>query len=126
VPEDYMERPESKSTGEVGVLGRKELTIDDNSIRQLGKESNKLEESLYAGLDSESYTDYPDIERCLIKILVTPGEYKKIGIKRSTRYDLYKKITGGKRLIIVKDKATLDFNYLNNIKPLLLCFRYEY
>jgi hypothetical protein len=103
-----MNHPESKSTGDVGVLGRKELKINADSIHQLGKEANELEESLYAGLDLESYTDYPDIEQCLIKLLATPGEYKKIGIGRSTRKDLFRKVREGKKLIIVKDKTTLE------------------
>lgn len=60
--EDYMDHPESKSEGDIGLLQRKHIVIDESSIHYIGKESNELEESQIIGVDGESYTKYENIE----------------------------------------------------------------
>lgn len=41
----YIEHKESKMEGDSGILEKKHLTINKNSIRYIGKESNELENS---------------------------------------------------------------------------------
>lgn len=40
--EDYIDHPESKSEGHIGLLERKHIVIDESSIHYIGKESNEL------------------------------------------------------------------------------------
>ena len=51
--EDYINHPEAKSDGDVGVLERKRLEIDKDSIKYIGKETNNIEFSMVRGAFAE-------------------------------------------------------------------------
>ena len=55
---DYLNHPESKFDGDIGVLQRKHVTVTD--VIHVGKESNRLDESELFGLDDSSYEIYCD------------------------------------------------------------------
>lgn len=68
---EYMEHPESKSEGDIGLLKRRYITIDDKSIHYIGKESNELDESQIIGVDDNNYTEYKSIDAYILILLST-------------------------------------------------------
>ena len=57
---DYVNHPESKFEGDVGVLDRKYVTV--SRVMHIGKESNHLDESEVLGVDADSYETYEDVK----------------------------------------------------------------
>ncbi|MEX0911601.1 MAG: hypothetical protein WDZ43_05695 [Nitrosopumilaceae archaeon] len=55
---EYLDHPESKFEGDVGVLERKHVTV--SRVLHIGKESNNLDESEFLGVDSDSYEIYEE------------------------------------------------------------------
>lgn len=95
--EEYIDHHESKSNGDIGHLERKHLVIDEASIHYIGKESNELEESEILGVDTDSYTEYKDIDSQVLKLLkLTPNEVKTMGISKTQYYEILKKYLEGK------------------------------
>lgn len=93
---DYVNHPESKFDGNVGILQRKHLEI--SNVVYIGKESNDLEENEVLGMDNETYLQYQNRKIPFQKILeLTPKKAQKydIGkkqlqrIKDSIRYGTY-------------------------------------
>ncbi|MEM2160843.1 MAG: hypothetical protein QXN55_07820, partial [Candidatus Nitrosotenuis sp.] len=86
---EYLRHPESKFDGDIGVLQRKHVIVSE--IKQIGKESNDLDESDIFGLDSESYVVYEDsndLDRRFREILpkimkLSPREMKNIMSKQT-------------------------------------------
>jgi hypothetical protein len=91
----YINRPESKMSGSVGILHRKTVVID--SIVCIGKESERMGNDI-VGLDKIDYNtsiDPKDIEKIFSR---TWKEVKQCGIPESQFYALKKQLKEGKRL----------------------------
>ena len=87
---DYSNHPESKSSGDIGLLKRLKIKISKSSIQYIGKESNNLDESNTTGMNSESYTRYHNISEKILSI--RPRDCWRIGMSRSNLLLLQKKI----------------------------------
>ena len=91
----YINHPESKLEGEVGILQRRHITAD--KVVYIGKEADKIEES-QSGLNKISLNTYnnpKDLERILSLKWI---EIKKCGIPESQFYALKKQLNEGKEL----------------------------
>jgi len=86
---DYYNHPESKSSGDTGILKRLKIRISKSSINHIGKESNNLDEANTAGMSSDAYTRYFNITEKILSI--RPKDSWKIGISRSSMISLQKK-----------------------------------
>ncbi|WMW25063.1 hypothetical protein RE474_13425 [Methanolobus sediminis] len=86
---DYIDHPEAKFEGDIGVLQRRHLT--PTGCMYIGKEANKVE---MQELESNTIETYPDIEKIREYVLnITPAEARKIGIKyRSTLKKLKERV----------------------------------
>ncbi|MGI0047736.1 MAG: hypothetical protein ACREBB_11205 [Nitrosotalea sp.] len=91
---DYIDHPESKLEGDSGVLKRRHLTINRDSIRYIGKESNELEESEVVGVSKENTVEYVNQQKKIRKIIesLTLEQALEIGISRRTFFDWKMKI----------------------------------
>lgn len=86
----YVNHPEAKFDGDVGVLSRKHVTV--NSVTHIGKESNNLEHAEILGVHEGDYVVYgKDTERLrphAEKILLAePKDVKPFGITQRTLYN---------------------------------------
>lgn len=98
---EYLIHPESKFDGNVGVLGRKHVTI--TKIVHIGKESNNLDESEVLGTDSDSYHIYEDVTGLDSKfdiisgaiLRLCPKDAKKLGISKQSLWNIKFKIRVG-------------------------------
>lgn len=107
---DYMEHPESKSEGDIGLLKRRYITINEADIRYIGKESNQLEQSEIIGVEAENYTTYEDPRSLNNKILALKEEdAHKLGISARTLYYWKNKVRENKS-INIKNKIV---SYIN-------------
>lgn len=88
---NYCNHPESKSSGNAGLLKRLKIRISKESINHIGKESNNLEDSNITGIDSESYVQYHDIAEKILSI--RPRDSWRIRISRSNLMLLQRKIS---------------------------------
>ena len=89
---DYIDHPEAKFEGDVGVLQRRHLKPKE--CVYIGKEANKVE---MQELESNRIETYRDIKKLREFILnSTPAEAREIGIKyRSTLKKLKDKVKEG-------------------------------
>lgn len=87
---DYSSHPESKLSGDTGVLKRLKIRINKSSIQYIGKESNNLDETNQTGISSESYTKYDNIAEKILDI--RPKDAWRIGISKSNLILLQQKI----------------------------------
>jgi len=92
--EDYISHEESKFDGLEGVLKRKHLVIDKDSIKYIGKESNELEISDILGVSEEDTLEYVNHQKKLKVIIekLTLDEAVKVGISRRMYFYMKKKI----------------------------------
>jgi len=97
---DYLSHKESKLEGDSGVLKRRHLTINQDSIRYIGKESNELEQSVIFGVSKKDTLEYVDFQKKLRKIIesLTLEKALEIRISRRTYFDWKKKISEDKSL----------------------------
>ncbi len=101
----YVDHPESKFDGDIGILERKHMYAD--GVIYKGKEANNIEEQ---ALDVKKPKEFIDEDGIKEKILaLTPEEARKLGIKhRSALAYLKKKAKEG------------DFNFkTKNVKRLV-------
>jgi hypothetical protein len=103
--DDYIDHKESKYEGDIGVLKKRHLTINKNSIRYIGKESNELEQSQVFGVSKEDTTQYVDQQKKLRKIIekLTLEKALEIGISRREFFYLKKNLKNTKP-IKIKEK----------------------
>lgn len=89
---DYIDHPEIKFEGDVGVLQRRHLK--PKGCVYIGKEANKI---VMQELESNHVEIYPDIEKIREFILnLTPSKAREIGIKyRKTLSDLKDRVKEG-------------------------------
>jgi hypothetical protein len=74
---DYIDHPEAKFEGDVGVLKRRHLK--PNGCEYIGKEANKI---VMQEFESNRVEMYPDIEKIRKFVLdLTPAKAREIGIK---------------------------------------------
>lgn len=91
---DYLNHPELKFDGDVGILQRKHVVV--TGVIHIGKESNRLDESELFGLDDSSYEIYPDeseidkkFKELAPKILeLKPKDVKEYGISKQTLWNV--------------------------------------
>ncbi|MCH7647091.1 MAG: hypothetical protein IIA83_00580 [Thaumarchaeota archaeon] len=116
--DDYIEHKESKLEGDLGILKRRYLTINKNSIRYIGKESNELEQSDVFGVSFEDTIQYVNHQKKLRVIIenLTLEKALERDISRRTFYYLKKKL-GNKKQIKFKEKTLKKIKVLhyNNI-----------
>ncbi|NPE30690.1 hypothetical protein HNV12_22590 [Methanococcoides sp. SA1] len=97
---DYIDHPEAKFEGDVGVLQRRHLK--PKGCVYIGKEANKVE---MQELENNRVETYHDIEKLREFILnLTPAEARKIGIKyRSTLKKLKDRVREGEYKLDTKE-----------------------
>lgn len=95
---EYLNHPESKFDGNIGVLERKHVNVI--GVIHIGKESNNLEESEFLGVDDASYETYEDVRNLDKKfkkiapsiLKLKPKDVKKLGISKQTLWNVKQKI----------------------------------
>lgn len=109
---DYIDHPESKLEGDSGVLKRRHLTINQDSIRYIGKESNELEESEIIGVSKDNYVEYVNQQEKLRKAIgnLTEEKARELKIPRRTYFDLRKKIKENKPIKLKKKTLSKFLN----------------
>ena len=119
--EEYVNHNDQKSNGETGLLSRKHVAIDSSSIRYIGKESNKLEESEVLGVSDDDYSEYVDKQGRLYEIInnLTLDVAQKIGIARRTFFDLKQKINSNCKMNLkgktLRKLQQLQFDYKQEV-----------
>ena len=98
VLEDYITHKESKLEGDSGVLKRRHLAINQDSIRYIGKESNELEQSEIFGVSKNDTLEYVDFQKKLRKIIenLTLDKASEIGLDKREFYRLKNKLENDK------------------------------
>lgn len=94
----YVNHPEAKFDGDVGVLSRKHVLV--NSVTHIGKESNNLEEAEVLGVQKDDYVIYGgSIERLAAnkdKLMVSePKDVEPFKISQRTLYNVKQAIIRG-------------------------------
>lgn len=91
---DYLNHPESKFDGNIGVLQRKHLKI--SNVITIGKESNDLEDSEIIGVDERSYVLYQNQKLDMKRILdMTVKDAKQRKIAKNQLYRIKNSIRNG-------------------------------
>jgi hypothetical protein len=104
VLEDYIEHKESKLEGNSGVLKRRHLTINQDSIRYIGKESNELEQSQVFGISKKDTIEYVNHQKKIREIIASLilENALKMGLDRREFYRLKKKLESDKLIVFRK------------------------
>ena len=91
----YVDHPEKKFDGDIGVLTRKQVHVD--GVVYIGKEANNIDEQ---ALDVQRSQVFINEEKIKLKILgLTPKEAREVGIKhRSTMKKIKDRIRGGDKI----------------------------
>lgn len=95
---EYLDHPESKFDGEIGVLQRRHVVVSE--IKHIGKESNNLDESEIFGVSSDGYEIYENFEdiderfaQIAQKVLeLKPKDVKEFGISKQTLWNVKQRI----------------------------------
>jgi len=96
---EYVNHKESKLDGDVGILEKRHVFVDD--ITYIGKETNNIEET--GILDLPNYTTYQNEEKLKKRILrLTTKEARIIGLNLETLRQIKKRIKENKRLVLRK------------------------
>lgn len=95
---DYLIHSESKFKGNKGVLERRYIRVTD--IVNIGKESNRLDETSVLGVSSDDYMIYSDKDQRLkaFKKLfdrITYKDAERVGIDHSNFYGFRKMLREG-------------------------------
>jgi hypothetical protein len=100
--EEYINHPEAKSDGDVGLLERKYLEIDKDSIKYIGKEANNLEFSMVRGAFAEDSNEYVNHQKKIREIIasLTLENALKIGLDKREFYRLRKKTDRDKPIVL--------------------------
>ncbi|WP_236622702.1 hypothetical protein [Methanococcoides methylutens] len=96
----YVEHPEHKFNGEVGILERKHVHAD--GVVYIGKEANNIDEQELDVKQAQVFVDVEEVKRKILSL--TPAEARKIGIKyRSTLKKLKDRVRGGEFKLDTKE-----------------------
>ncbi len=107
----YIQHNDQKYVGDVGVMQRRDVVIDD--VEHVGKESNNLEESEVFGVQDEYYLRYEvkmdeqDVRNVVINL--TEQQATKLGMSRSTFFYLKKKAREGEQIRLKRKTLNLLF-----------------
>jgi len=93
VIEAYMDHPETKSVGDVGLLARRSLTVELTGVKYIGKESNELDESVVLGVGGDACVHYRDFKAWIGSL--TTERARKLGIYPQQLYYWRKKVRNG-------------------------------
>ncbi|HEY4680539.1 MAG TPA: hypothetical protein VIH04_04660 [Nitrosarchaeum sp.] len=104
VLEDYVTHKESKLEEDFGVLKRRHLTINQDSVRYIGKESNELEQSEIFGVSKNDTMEYIDFQKKIRKIIenLTLDKALEIGLDEREFYRLKNKLESDKPIVLRK------------------------
>ena len=106
---DYINHPESKMDGNIGVLRRKHIVVD--KIVYVGKEGDKIEQNL-SGLGKVNYNIYRNPKDVITKILsLSCKDAKQLGISKGQYYNLINNARNGK-LSKLKNKTLKRLGFL--------------
>ncbi|NPE29446.1 hypothetical protein HNV12_16100 [Methanococcoides sp. SA1] len=84
----YVEHPEAKFGGEIGILERKHVQAD--SVVYIGKEANNIDEQ---SLDVKKAQEFINKQEIMNKILITSvAEARKLGVPKTTLWDMQERI----------------------------------
>ena len=110
---DYIGHNDAKSDGEIGLLRKRHLTIDQDSIHYIGKESNELDTSEVVGVSLDDTIQYVNNQERLRVIIgnLTEEKSKTLGFSRRTYFYLKSKIRKNET-ISLRGKT---FNVLNDL-----------
>lgn len=97
---DYIDHPESKYEGEVGLLKRRKIIVDE--IIHIGKEANNIDEQPLKTTDAQVFRNKHSIRQKILSIRQCDAE--KIGVNRSVLKYIKDGIRNGKK-INLKTKA---------------------
>jgi hypothetical protein len=102
--EDYINHPEAKSDGDVGVLERKHLEMDKDCIRYIGKEANNLELSMIRGVFAEDNNEYVNHQKKIRETIekLTFERALEIGLNQREFFRLKKKLDSDKPIVLRK------------------------
>ncbi|MEX0862907.1 hypothetical protein [Nitrosopumilus sp.] len=108
---DYIRYNDAKSEGEIGLLSRRHLTINNSdSIHYIGKESNELEKSEIFGVLKEDTIQYVNFQKRIREMIesLTLEKALEIGISRREFFYLKKKLIN-RHLIKLNGKTINKF-----------------
>jgi hypothetical protein len=97
---DYIDHPESKYEGDIGLLKRRDILADE--IIHIGKEANNIDEQPLKITNAQVFRDKQSI--CQKILLIRQCDAEKIGVKRSALKYIKDGIRSGKK-INLKTKA---------------------
>lgn len=97
---DYIDHPESKYQGDIGLLKRRAIEADE--VIHIGKEANNIDEHPLKTTEAQVFRDKQSIYNKIL--LIRRSDAEKIGVGRSVLKYIKYKIRNGKR-IYLKTKA---------------------
>ncbi len=114
VLEDYINHHESKFDGDLGLLRRKHITINKNSIRYIGKESNNLEIAEILGVQQDDYVEYSNRDNIILNnkeliLSLKPKDVERYGIAKEVLIRVKKHIRVG-NISKIKKKTKLKLS----------------
>ena len=90
----YMDHPENKFDGDIGVLMRKQVYVD--GVVYIGKEANNIDDQALKVKEAQVFINQEMIKKILA---LTPKDAREIGIKyRSTLKKMKDRIKGGDKI----------------------------
>jgi hypothetical protein len=91
----YIDHPENKFDGDIGLLERKHVHVD--GVVYIGKEANNIDEQALKVKEAHIFIDEEEMKRKILAL--TPKEAREIGIKyRSTLKKMKDKIISGDKI----------------------------
>ena len=91
---EYINHPESKYEGDVGIL-RRRLIVPEGGV-YIGKEANKIEMGPLEGYPLEQYPNMLELRKFIEEL--TPTDAKSLGIKYRSTLRKLKERAGGSKL----------------------------
>ena len=97
----YIDHPENKFDGDIGVLKRKHIHVD--GVVYIGKEANNIDEQALKVKEAQIFINEEELKKKILSL--TPKGARKLGIKyRSTLKKMKERIESGKD-VTLKTKA---------------------
>ena len=96
----YVEHPENKFDGDIGVLERKYVHVD--GVVYIGKEANNIDEQALKVKEAQRFINKEELKENILAF--TSKQARKVGVGRSTLKSIKDRIKSGKE-INLKTKA---------------------
>lgn len=108
----YIDHPENKFDGDIGLLERKHVHVD--GVVYIGKEANNIDEQALDVKRSQVFINEEEIKKKILNS--SPGEAREMGIKyRSTLINIKDRIEAGEKFNLnTKAVKTLTSKILLN------------